>query len=138
MNNGNPIEKTHTNEASHNPDFRRRRLLRGAIGVAPMVLTLRSGALAAATSCTGAKLLTTIGSNGKPSNQARTPIATGDICASNYLQENCPDGESKISFGVNSGSIQSNGKCSGTWTTGQPVAILSSSAASSLNIITPL
>ena len=51
MNNGNPIEETHTNEASDDLNLKRRRLIRGAIGVAPMVLTLRSGALAAATSC---------------------------------------------------------------------------------------
>ena len=38
---------------SQAPDLRRRRLIRGAAGVAPLVLTLRSGALAAGASCTG-------------------------------------------------------------------------------------
>lgn len=39
------------------PENKRRRLLRGAVALAPLVLTLRSGALAAA-SCTGAKTVT--------------------------------------------------------------------------------
>lgn len=35
---------------SQSPDLRRRRLIRGAVGIAPVVLTLRSGALTAASS----------------------------------------------------------------------------------------
>ena len=55
-------------------DQQRRRLVRGAVAFAPLVLTLRSGALAAA-SCTGAKIVSIPTTNGEFSAQAT------DVCA---------------------------------------------------------
>jgi len=60
----------------------RRRLVRGAMALAPVVLTLRSGALAAA-SCTGAKVVSvTLDGNGTDS-QNPSRIAAGDYCVPN-------------------------------------------------------
>lgn len=62
-------------------DLGRRRWVRGAAAVAPLVLTLRSGALAAA-SCTGARIVQ-IPANGK------FPAVATDYCAPNA--NICPD-----------------------------------------------
>jgi len=106
----------------------RRRLVRGAAVIAPLVLTLRSGALAAA-SCTGAKVITVFETNGKVSNT--TGLVDGDICVTNF--NTCPTSpESKIIGGVSDGTFKaSSQKCSGTVSSG-PVAILSSQSATSL------
>ena len=84
------------------PENKRRRLVRGAMAVAPLVLTLRSGALAAAASCTGVKQLPVLDSDGNftPVNG----VSTSDICVSDIQRANCPDG--KISAGTNSGLVQ--------------------------------
>ena len=70
-------------------DQRRRRLVRGAAAFAPMVLTLRSGALAAA-SCTGARTVSVhVDANGKipPSVGAQA----GDTCYLSADVRQCPD-----------------------------------------------
>jgi hypothetical protein len=137
MNNGNPIEEMHADESSHDLNLRRRRLIRGAAYVAPMVLTLRSGALAAASSCTGAKLLTTTKNSSGQLNSS-TGIEAGDICAINYSQDGCPTGENKISIGVKAGSVTQSGsnfKCAEVTGANTQVAIISSASATSLNLI---
>lgn len=83
-------------EQSSGADQRRRRLVRGAAAMAPLVLTLRSGALAAA-SCTGVK----VGSatvnpvpsdpNGPPAGKINASnIAQGDVCVIQPLDA-CPN-----------------------------------------------
>ncbi|HPP45940.1 MAG TPA: hypothetical protein PLF25_00375 [Accumulibacter sp.] len=73
-----------TEEPQDSPlsDQRRRRLIRGAVAFAPLVLTLRSGALAAA-SCTGARIVN-IPSDGVIPNATST-----DVCAPTAAI--CPD-----------------------------------------------
>lgn len=72
-------------------DQRRRRLVRGAAAFAPIVLTLRSGALAAA-SCTGATIVDTTSTN------VSFSAADNDVCVPN--PEVCPgyptSGASKV------------------------------------------
>jgi len=69
-------------------DRRRRRLIRGAVGIAPVVLTLRSGGLAASSICTPAANVGVVLENGPtgatgpgwiPSGVAPTPSA-GSVC----------------------------------------------------------
>jgi hypothetical protein len=144
MNDGHPIEDTRPHEVSDDLNLRRRRLLRGAIGIAPVVLTLRSGAVAAVSSCTGTKLLTSVdrvvadkGGRLNPS----TGAVSGDTCITGYDQTDCPIEEAiKIRTGQGSfaGTVRttSGGKafCNGTgqsYTVGQQIAILSSNSASS-------
>lgn len=119
-------------------DQRRRRLVRGAVAFAPLVLTLRSGALAAA-SCTGAKVIDFDNSN----TTLPTPISgaeAGDYCVSGYntcqvgdhvkIQTLPPPSNSQpvVPAGVDSqGNITAYG-CSIQGT----VAIVSSGAHSSL------
>ena len=67
----------------------RRRLVRGAVAFAPLVLTLRSGALAAA-SCTGAKTVrTTLDASGKP--PAAVGAVSGDVCYKVTEVNTCPN-----------------------------------------------
>ena len=76
-------------------DQRRRRLVRGAVAIAPLVLTLRSGALAAA-SCTGLKITsaeTTPNTDKRPGKIKNSiPVApiAGDICVDRDYLEACP------------------------------------------------
>jgi hypothetical protein len=114
-------------------DQQRRRFVRGAASVAPVVLTLRSGAVAAA-SCTGAKLITTLDQNGKINGDV-SGLTSTDRCFTN------PDvctgvSGSKISAGNSNGTVDpsgSNAFCrGGTYSDNQPVAILSSLSATSL------
>jgi hypothetical protein len=143
MNDGHPIEETRPHEVSDDLNLRRRRLLRGAIGIAPVVLTLRSGAVAAVSSCTGTKLLTSVdrlvvnkGGRLNPSAGA----VSGDTCITGYDQTDCPT-EEAIKIRTGQGSIAgtvniSGGKayCNGTgqsYTLNQKIAILSSNSASS-------
>lgn len=116
-----------------NPDQRRRRLVRGVAAIAPLVLTLRSGALAAA-SCTGARTVNaTLDNNGKP-----PPIVgaqTGDVCYRAIDVQVCSSSpttklENVPGAPATSATIGSNGKC-GAFSGGTQVAILSSSAATS-------
>ena len=66
-------------------DQRRRRLVRGAAAAVPVILTLRSGALAAA-SCTGA-----VAVDVETNKHARLPDGTydGKYCASNVSTSAC-------------------------------------------------
>jgi hypothetical protein len=144
MNSGNPQE-THVNEVSDDLNFKRRRLIRGAIAVAPMVLTLRSGALAAA-SCTGALVLTqTSGSSGKL-NYTGTEIKVDDKCVTYDPADQClteyPNNPRKIGSGLSSGVVSGevsggvgNWSCTGTnvpTQPGQPIAIMSANSLTSL------
>lgn len=109
-------------------DQRRRRLVRGAMAAAPLVLTLRSGALAAA-SCTGAIAVdTTIEANGKPAVGN-----TGDVCIAIADAPLCPTSDHKLKNlpGTTVGyPILGNGKCPPFAVTNPKthVAILSSHA----------
>jgi len=67
-------------------DHRRRRLIRGAAGIAPIVITLRSGALAAA-SCVNTKALGTTDGTGLFTPSTGTPN-DGDRCVANYETSN--------------------------------------------------
>lgn len=114
-------------------DQRRRRLVRGAVAFAPLVLTLRSGALAAA-SCTGAKVIDVTSSPPSPINGAEA----GDYCVSGYntcqvgdhvkIQTLPPPLFSEQVVARDSGGITSYG-CN---TLSGNVAIVSSGAHSSL------
>lgn len=116
---------------------KRRRLVRGAVAFAPLVLTLRSGALAAA-SCTGVKLPdVTVQSDGEVPG-----TVGGDVCVQGL--QTCPTSASKVvtthkpsiyaTVGLNSSGDKYT--CGGTSPqfVGQQVAILSSGSASSMGI----
>lgn len=67
-------------------DRRRRRLIRGAVGIAPVVLTLRSGGLAAAVSGCAAVVYTPTGAlDGTTGKLPGTPtdISEGYVCVKN-------------------------------------------------------
>lgn len=116
-------------------DQRRRRLVRGAAALAPLVLTLRSGALAAA-SCTGAVQLV----NGTDPFELVPPATPNDVCVT--YTASCSDGQ-KISSVIEKGSLVEVSpattprtyNCNGAVVqlTG-PVAILSGRAAGSLGV----
>jgi len=114
-------------------DNKRRRLVRGAMAVAPLVLTLRSGAVAAAASCTGAKQLVNLPPTGQ--FPAGGGANLGDTCVTNYEFNGCPAG--KISSGTNTGVQVTLGfkdgdyACNLTGITGN-VALLSTAAVNSL------
>lgn len=105
---------------------RRRRLVRGAAALAPLVLTLRSGALAAA-SCTGVKGFYNVASNGQIDD-----ASDGDWCATGY--QACSDHKIDTQFGALLEQVQEQGH-SGKYKcptfTGQ-VALLSSGAHTSI------
>lgn len=111
-------------------DAKRRRLVRGAVALAPLVLTLRSGALAAA-SCTGAKTVeTTIGDDGKPGVGVET-----DVCIPNAQVCSTPDYQGyklETIQGTPGNPILPNGTCG--FPPGTKVAILSSHAYQSMNV----
>lgn len=115
-------------------DNKRRRLVRGAVAMAPLVLTLRSGALAAA-SCTGAKFVGTTTANGAL-RQAPPTLTEADTCFAG--PSICPGypifGATKVtSVGANLGPVTNvNGAISCGNQSGVTVAILSSAAATSL------
>jgi len=109
----------------------RRRVVRGVVALAPLVLTLRSGALAAA-SCTGARTVNTIlDNNAKP--PASVGAVEGDVCFKVSDVNTCPDAPTKLEniVGAPPGyTIGNNGKC-GNLAGGTNVAILSATAAAS-------
>ena len=138
---------------------KRRRLVRGAVAFAPLVLTLRSGALAAA-SCTGVKIQNVaVQPNSTPPHPPNDPfrgkiqttveLAEGDLCVRSNVLRSCdaPD-ETKVltSSPINTNNSQPVVKLSyqGTdfWTCGsgprrfqgQNVAILSSSSVTSMGV----
>lgn len=114
----------------------RRRLVRGVVALAPLVLTLRSGAAAA--SCTGAKALrVTLDGNGKVPNADALGVRRGDVC---YLQSQvdvCSEAPPKLQNPAGtpaSYTVNSSLRCGdnpNTLSPGTQVAILSSQAASS-------
>lgn len=114
-------------------NLRRRRLIRGVTAVAPLILTLRSGALAAA-SCTGVKAINvSVGSNNRPASG----IAGQDYCATQNttLTSTCvapgqvtPDANPISASNLTNSSTY---RC-GSNHSGQQVAILSSASVTSL------
>lgn len=76
-------------------DLRRRRLLRGAAGIAPVVLTLRSGSLAAS-SCVHV-IATQVSTDatkkilGSPAGVAAVAAPNEQQCVRNYTAAGCPD-----------------------------------------------
>jgi hypothetical protein len=116
---------------------KRRRLVRGAVAFAPLVLTLRSGALAAA-SCTGTVAFVNINDAGTiTNNPVPNGVAADQICVSGPTTDMCPAG--KISSGSRLGKVTNIGTSDKpVFTCGsgptQQVAILSSASATSLKI----
>jgi len=114
-------------------DQRRRRLVRGAAAFAPVVLTLRSGALAAA-SCTGAKVLNVTLDNNGSDPQSPSRIKDGDYCFSNLDICKTPGVTNKVETPapdkiLNYEVASSNKRC--PTFANQTVAILSSASAGS-------
>jgi hypothetical protein len=114
----------------------RRRLVRGAMALTPLVLTLRSGGALAAASCTGAAkyLSVTLGGSGQiPENLS---VNTTDVCYTKVTA--CGANSEKLSTEPDSytrlGGVElKNGKFSCTdGKNNQTVAILSSQSAGSL------
>ena len=106
----------------------RRRIVRAAVSLAPVVLTLRSGALAAA-SCTGAVAVVNVNSSGKIDNPP-PGVAAGQTCIANPVV--C-ESATKISGGTPVGTVENRGGnlfC-GNGGNGGQVAILSSASATS-------
>lgn len=140
--------KTDNPETSNQREIAgRRRLVRGALSIAPVVLTLRSGALAAA-SCTGAKVLTTLDSSKKvpstislatdPDTGAVTdkcvaivdaPICNGAIGSPERVEN--PVGSPTI-YDITSRRCQIGSTTGTALPAGTKVAILSSASATSL------
>jgi len=117
-----------TTEAHEN---KRRRLIRGAVAYAPLLLTLRTG-VSAAVSCTGAKALNVpVGQNNKP--DASAGAVSGDVCFEMDQVNICPTAASKLENGPGSPAIGytigSDGKCGPLQNT--TVAILSATSAAS-------
>jgi hypothetical protein len=128
------------------PDLSRRKLISGAAGIAPVLLTLRSGSLAAASSCTGVKLLLTGGAT-DANSQFTAPagsIVANDACATAITTTNCAT--NKIASGI-SGGYHTRNISGNTWVCEQTggfnggfqnrpnIAILSVASAASLHIV---
>ena len=104
-------------------NLRRRRLVRGVTAVAPLILTLRSGALAAA-SCTG---VTPQPVNVNGGNHPASGTAGRDYCATPVSSTCVTPGQ----ITVDPRPIRDNGMCYSDHSR-QTVAILSSASATSL------
>lgn len=118
-------------------DQRRRRLVRGAAAFAPMVLTLRSGALAAA-SCTGAKVVEITPANGNGRLPTNIGIKSGDVCVDN-LNRCVAHPDTKVITPQTTPSFQkitfdNQGRPSCQAFANNNVAILSSQSAGSMGI----
>lgn len=115
-------------------DLRRRNLVRGAVAFAPLVLTLRSGALAAA-SCTGAKIVNIPASgNFTTSSSSDVCIPEADICPGAPLTGTTKivtHTETKIPVTSVGGGLYRCDKPTGGYYTGN-MAILSSHSAASI------
>lgn len=131
----NPVDLSSATENASVPDNiethenKRRRLIRGAVACAPLVLTLRSGALAAA-SCTGARFVV-------PDKDGKIDgaVSENDSCVLTYQQCNGSAIETQSADGVYPLTRNgSNYRCvaNGTVITERPVAIVSSVSATSL------
>lgn len=119
-------------------NIRRRRLIRGAAGIAPVVLTLRSGALAAAAS--GCVPYIAAGTTNAGGDAPNTPSAAspGNRCVTSPDQGICPSGQ--IQHGNIQGTVSGTGspyQChldsDNSLMTNTPVAIISATSASSLH-----
>jgi hypothetical protein len=145
MNDGKPTDETQAHASAsagqaaalpggQGPDARKRRLLRGAVGIAPVIITLRSGSLAAA-SCVGAKALgSTSDPNGDFTIASGGPINPGDRCVAGYTQTLCSTpkiDDHAHSTAVGAGTLSGSGtggdpyKCSGITGANPNVAIVS-------------
>jgi len=120
--------------AASPPDRARRRLVRGAAAVAPLVLTLRSGGVLAAVSCMGVSQITVTDANGDfMGNSIAVP---GDQCVDTFSQNaaTCPGnritGGSLSGVPVTHSGVTGYLRCQGM--PNRTVAILSSIAATSL------
>lgn len=123
-------------ESTPTPESKRRRLVGGAVALVPLVLTLRSGGVAAA-SCTGAKALSVrTNQNGRFNPPFGAGVAAGDYCVDS--ESICADQPSKImtqGANVDLAPITGpypNGKFQCGVTGRRTVAIVSSASASSL------
>jgi hypothetical protein len=114
----------------------RRRLVRGAMALAPLVLTLRSGGALAAASCTGAAKYLSVTLEGGGKIPGSLTVKSTDVCYTKVTV--CEGNTEKLSTDPTSytrlGAVQQNGinySCD-NGTINQTVAILSSQSAGSL------
>ncbi len=128
---------------SESLDLRRRRLLRGAVGIAPVVLTLRSGALAAS-SCVAA-LQTGLATNSNKGfttspNSSVKVNTPAQVCISSASSSGCSANYIKHSTGTNIGNVVANSNgtapnklgCNGSNAANKTsIAVLSSGSATS-------
>jgi hypothetical protein len=127
--------KDHSKPSRSDLNLGRRRMIRSAAAVAPLVLTLRSGGVLAAASCTGAKALgATTNGSGKITLTGGS-AAVGDTCVINY--QVCESSTTKISSGTVAGQVTLDNSgalvCADANAKNKPaVAILSSMSATSL------
>ncbi len=124
---------------------RRRRLVRGAAALAPLVLTLRSGALAAA-SCTGVKIEQAYvqGDNDAIPGKINGSIEPGDVCVPPLQLQACSDVPGKVVTSTPSAyahvQLREPSTTEAFWTCGEnqfkgeQVAILSSTSATSMGV----
>ena len=137
-----PAQAHEASVGSSSPfDSKRRRLIQGAAGIAPVVLTLRSGALAAAASgCAPTiqqtQLITKSGKTGYIQNTTDV-IADTNVCVTNFTA--CPN-SNRVQGGPVDGVVKNKryGLACVDQTTGNllgdgPVAILSVNAVASLS-----
>ncbi len=133
------VSSDEQSETSSLSDQRRRRLVRGAVAFAPLVLTLRSGALAAA-SCTGARIVNI------PDGGVIPDATSSDVCAPSAITNICPSypltGQTKVvtqstllvnveTNGSGYGCKIQTGTQAGNFYTGN-MAVLSSMSAASM------
>lgn len=129
------------------PNAARRRLMRGALVAAPVMLTLRSGALAAVSGCVSAKntSVTTSGNGQLPSGIVNPPVIPGDQCILGTTTGSCEPGYvtkdgigpyTQYAISGTSGNYQCGTTGSGNNPgTGVQVAILSANAANSFLLV---
>ena len=119
----------------------RRRLVRGAVALAPLVLTLRSGGLAAASAGAAVIAYATVDDKGKisvKSNPGGRSVQHGDKCVTGYGATNRDyriSGGQADNIGIMSTGKSGNFKCGSTAAsknTTVQVAILSSASVTSL------
>ena len=133
------------NTSGEQGDAGRRRVVRGAVALAPLVLTLRSGALAAA-SCTGVKIASVkVNDNGKIKNASSLALQSTDRCVQPGVLQACGDpGSNKVLTSSpitesNSVQVRYNDEndvwtCGNRQFRGQNVAILSSQSVASMGV----
>lgn len=114
----------------------RRRLVRGAMALAPLVLTLRSGGLAAASAGAAVVAFGTLDTKGNITNISLTDpgrtVTNSDKCVTGYSR---PNNDFRISGGqADTKAIHGSFKCGDAKAVSDPVqvAILSSNATISL------